>query len=341
MTQPVRTYRRSTKCDSGRCVEVADSGDGDVYVRDTFADELDVERSAWRMFVEWIKSEPLIVNGPTIDVERPQWMIRGQDRIADNVTVQRDWFRIVNATGDGGTPAELYLYDEIGFWGTSAADFVDQLKGITAGSIDLHVNSPGGEVFDGIAIYNAIKNHPASVTTYVDGLAASAASFITMAGDRIVMARNAQMMIHDAIGVVIGNAAEMEKMRTLLDRLSDNIADIYAQRAGGDVADWRKLMLDETWFDATEAVGYGLADEMSGTPAADDDASDVVDQWNLAIFAHAGRANAPAPKPINRTPPTPIPDATPPEDQPTDDWSSVIGGLLSAQTDDPFAGLWR
>lgn len=344
MTQLERRYRRSTRCDSGRCVEVADDGDSDVGVRDAYANELDVERSAWREFIDAVKAGSLIANGSMIDIERPQWMARGQDRIAAQVGDDgraREWFRIVNAAGDGGTPAELYLYDEIGFWGTSAADFVEQLQAITAASIDLHVNSPGGEVFDGIAIYNAIRNHPADVTAYVDGLAASAASFITMAGDRVVMARNAQMMIHDAIGVVVGNAAEMAKMQALLDRLSNTIADIYAQRAGGSVADWRALMLDETWFDATEAVGYGLADEMTGAPADDNADEAALDRWDLSIFAHAGRALAPAPKPIDRSPAAVL-EAWANKDQPTDDWSNAINGLFSAQTDDdPFAGLWR
>jgi ATP-dependent protease ClpP protease subunit len=181
----------------------------------------------------------------------------------------RSWYRISNQAS--GT-AEVYLFDMIGEWGVTAQDFVGELKAITAPAIDLHLNCEGGEVFDGLAIYESLRQHPASVTAYVDGLAASAASFIVQAADRRVMARNARLMIHDAHGLVIGNAADMREMATLLDDLSDNIADIYAERAGGTVAKWRKAMSgpngasDGTWYSAQDAVDAGLADEVAGKP---------------------------------------------------------------------------
>jgi ATP-dependent protease ClpP protease subunit len=158
----------------------------------------------------------------------------------------------------------------IGDWGVSAQEFVDQLRGV-AGPIDLHVNCEGGEVFDGIAIYGALARYPGQVTAYVDSLAASAASFIVQAAGRRVMARNARMMIHDAHGLCIGNAAVMQEMAALLDDLSDNIADIYAHRGGGTVAEWRARMqggADGTWYTAQAAVDAGLADEVAETPAA-------------------------------------------------------------------------
>ncbi|MFL5911262.1 MAG: head maturation protease, ClpP-related, partial [Gaiellaceae bacterium] len=161
---------------------------------------------------------------------------------------RNDWYRIANSLGAG--PAQVHIYDEIGYWGITASDFVRELSALNVTEIDLHLNSPGGEIFDGIAICNALRSHPATVTTYVDGLAASIASVIAMAGDRIVMAPNSQLMIHDGSGLCIGNAADMRQMAELLDRQSNNIAEVYAARAGGTVEDWRALMEAETWYTA-------------------------------------------------------------------------------------------
>src|SRR5687768_7982024 len=140
------------------------------------------------------------------------------------------WYEIKNLAAD---VAEVSIYDEIGFWGVTASDFVRDIQSVSAKSLTLHINSPGGDVFDGIAILNALRQHPAEVHVVIDGLAASAASFIAMAGDTITMAPNAMMMIHEASGLVIGNAQEMTEMAALLDKTSANIANVYAQRAGG------------------------------------------------------------------------------------------------------------
>lgn len=188
----------------------------------------------------------------------------------------KSWYRIANASGASG-PAEIMIYDLIGEWGVSAQDFVNELRQVTASSIDLHVNSEGGEVFDGLAIYEALVRHKASVDAYVDGLAASAASFIVMAADKIIMAPRARMMIHDAHGVAWGNPRDMRSMADLLDELSDTIADIYAERAGGTRQQWRTAMQaaqggpDGTWYDAQDAVKAGLADEVARSGDAPED----------------------------------------------------------------------
>src|SRR4051812_19536930 len=138
---------------------------------------------------------------------------------------QGDWFRIANKKKDDKADvdyAEVFIYDEIGFWGTSAQDFIKQVAAIEEDLIHLHINSPGGEVFDGVAIYNALAAHHADVHVYIDALAASAASFIAQAGDKIFMTRNATMMIHDASAICWGNAAEMTKTADLLNKLSNN-----------------------------------------------------------------------------------------------------------------------
>lgn len=176
------------------------------------------------------------------------------------------WYRISNAAGEGGAPAVIHLYDEIGYWGVTAADFIEALAGITASSIELRINSPGGDVYDGIAIYSAIIDHPADVAVKVDALAASAASFIAQAGDTVEMGRNSELMIHDAWGMCVGNAADMLEMHALLNKASDNIASIYAARAGnGGTATWRKRMEGEAWYSAQEAVDVGLADTVAKT----------------------------------------------------------------------------
>lgn len=202
-----------------------------------------------------------------------------------------DWYRITNAAGD---TAEVSIYDEIGFFGTTASEFVDELKAITAPNINLRLNTPGGEVFDGIAIHNALREHVARVTVQVDALAASIGSVIAMAGDRVVMGRGAQMMIHDALGLTIGNAQDHREMVDLLDKASDNIAGFYAARAGGDVATWRERMQAETWYTADEAVTAGLADETVDKPA-DPAPSPTAASWDLSIFRYQGRDRAPAP----------------------------------------------
>lgn len=225
-----------------------------------------------------------------------------------------NWYKISNLAGDGG-PAEIAIFDEIGYWGVSAGDFLAELKAITASEISLRLNSPGGEIFDGIAIYNTLRSHAARVTVHVDGLAASIASVIAMAGDRIVMAPHSQMMIHDAMTVVVGNAAEMREVADQLDRQSDNIAAVYAERAGGTARQWRQRMVAETWYSAAEAVGAGLADEVS-KPVRQDD-QDLAARWDLSVFAYAGRSAAPAPD-LSRTAPelavTPV--AAPPVVEP-------------------------
>lgn len=179
----------------------------------------------------------------------------------------RDWYSIRNVSD---TEAEIFIYDEIGYWGTTAADFIKDLRDIKATSITVRINSPGGDVFDGIAIHNALQRHKADVTVYVDGIAASAASFIAMAGNTVLMSKHSQMMIHDASGFAYGPADDMRKMADILDKSSNTIASMYAAKSGGTTDEWRQKMRDETWFTDQEAVDAGLADGIDGedTPKA-------------------------------------------------------------------------
>lgn len=194
--------------------------------------------------------------------------------------------------------ATMHIYDPIDswgeFWGVSAKEVRQALDELPDGTTDihLHLNSPGGEVYEGVAIVNALRNHPARVTAIVDGLAASAASFIACAADELVMGRNTELMIHDAWGICMGPAEDMHHMGNRLDALSDNIASIYQDKAGGDLAGWRASMLAETWYAADEAVTAGLADRVEGANPDDDAAQNAFD---LSVFRHAGRAQAPDP----------------------------------------------
>ncbi|MFE0844911.1 head maturation protease, ClpP-related [Streptomyces rochei] len=175
-------------------------------------------------------------------------------------TEAREWYRIRNAAS--ADTAEVIIYDEIGEWGVTAKNFIDDLNQVRAGNIDIRLNSGGGSVFEGLAIYQALRRHPANITTYIDGIAASIASIIAMAGDRRVISRNGSMMIHEASGLAAGNAQDMREMADVLNRLSQNLADVYAHRTGNGTADsWREQMVAETWFVGAEAVAAGLATE--------------------------------------------------------------------------------
>jgi ATP-dependent protease ClpP protease subunit len=227
----------------------------------------------------------------------------------------RQWFRIEAKAGDA---AEVFIYDEIGYWGTSAAEFAQQLAALDVKTINLRLNSPGGEVFEGVAIYNALKTHKATVNVSVDGLAASIASVIAMAGDTITVQRGAQMMIHDASGLAYGNAACMTQMADLLDKLSDTIAGFYAARAGGSLTSWRDTMRAETWFSPEEAVAAGLADVAAKDPAPENSAvpRHTWDLRGVLGYRYAARSEAPEPAEIDRTEPSG--DPVDPEDATTD-----------------------
>jgi len=163
--------------------------------------------------------------------------------------------------------AEILIYDEIGAdpWtgtGIGADDFVRDLRAIKAPHIDVRINSVGGSVFDGNAIYNALARHPAHIDVYIDGIAASIASVIAMAGERIHIAANAFIMIHNPQGMVWGEAADMRKMADTLDTIRGWLIGTYARRTGQPAEKIEAWMDAETWFDAEEAVEFGFADEI-------------------------------------------------------------------------------
>lgn len=217
---------------------------------------------------------------------------RSRRRLANLVAQPQQpggWFRVLR--NDGGTgPTRIDIYDEIGGggWfneGVSAIDFVAQLAAIQ-GDLVVHINSPGGDVFDGLAIYNSLAQRPGNVTTVVDGLAASAASFIAMAGKTRMVCPGAMFMIHEAAGLCMGNAADMRELADLLDKVSDNLAGIYAERSGR--ADgWRDAMKKETWYTADEAVAAGLAHRVAERP--EQAALAAAARFDLSAYLHPPR----------------------------------------------------
>lgn len=163
--------------------------------------------------------------------------------------------------------AEILIYEDVGdgfFGGVTAKQFSKELADLgDVSAIDVRINSYGGDVFDGLAIYNALVRHPATITTHIDGIAASIASVIAMAGTDIRIAESGWLMIHDAWGMAIGNAADMRDMADKLDATSGSIANIYAARTGRSNDALRQYMRDEVWFDATTAVAEGFANSVA------------------------------------------------------------------------------
>lgn len=229
--------------------------------------------------------------------ERPQSASRARASASHR---SRKWYSIANAAGDA---AEILIYDEIGYWGTTADQFVKDLRAVTAATINVRINSPGGDVFDGIAIMTALKLHPATVNVHVDALAASIASVIAMAGDTVRMAPSAYLMIHNAWGLAIGDATEMRKTADLLEKINGTIADVYAARGNKTADEFKALMNAETWMTAQEAIDAGLADER----AADDPDAQQSRAFDLSFFARVPeqlKANAGAKPAAANTPKT-------------------------------------
>jgi ATP-dependent Clp endopeptidase proteolytic subunit ClpP len=174
----------------------------------------------------------------------------------------------IRAQADG--PTVMNIYDEIGYFGVWPADVADALSGIR-GNLEVHVNSPGGSVFDGLTIYNSLREHRGDVNVIVDGLAASAASFIAMAASpgQLEIQPNGTMMIHKAWGGCMGVDDDMRATADVLTDQTANIASIYAARGGRTAAEYLDLMAAETWAVGQKAVDLGLADSVRRTSAAE------------------------------------------------------------------------
>ncbi len=174
---------------------------------------------------------------------------------------QKKWFEIKNAKED--SVAKIYIYSEIGEWGVSASDFANEFNRIESDEIELHIDSVGGYVHMGIAIYNIMKQSNKTVVAYVDGVAASIASVIALAADKVIIPDNALFMIHEAWGVVGGGSEDFRKEADLIEKINNQIANIYVEKTGKKLDEVLKLMKEETWYNGTEAVEAGFADDVS------------------------------------------------------------------------------
>lgn len=172
----------------------------------------------------------------------------------------RPCFKFVAATAD--QPSVLSIYDEIGFWGVQAKDFISELGKVTSKVLNVEINSPGGDVFAGLAIYNALKGSGKEIVVKVMGVAASAASLVAMAGDKIVMPKNTFMMIHNPWSFAKGNADELRDTADTLDKIGGALLATYAAKTGMSEDDLKPLLAKDTWMTADEALASGFATEV-------------------------------------------------------------------------------
>lgn len=197
---------------------------------------------------------------------------------------QGSWYSI-RAAARG--VAEVLLYDEIGAWGITAKQFAKDLKALgDLQRIDLRVHSPGGDVFEGTAIYNLLKHHPARVEGYVDGLAASMATVILMACDTVYIPENAMWMVHKPWGITGGDADDMRRYIDLLDKIEDTMVMAYAAKTGKSAEDIKALLTEETWMTGREAVEAGFADQLTEPLAA----AAQLNSKRMQEFAHMPEA---------------------------------------------------
>ena len=231
----------------------------------------------------------------------------------------KSWYRLRNrsalmtpraADDDSPRIADIDLLDEIGFWGVTAEDFIRDVRGLgDLDEIHLHIHSPGGSVFDGLAIYNFLRAHKATVQVDVLGLAASMASVIAMVGDTVTMPANAYLMVHNVSGGAYGESKDMRKTADLIDQLGETIVGIYSRREAVDADTIRQLMADETWITAARALELGLIDEVT-------DAIEAAAAVSMSRFDPDKVPSALAQAMGLQAPPPPAPPAPPAEDPP-------------------------
>lgn len=212
------------------------------------------------------------------------------------------WYQILAAKD--GDPVEVLIYGEIGeswFGGIGAEQFVKDLQALKGRPLNVRINSVGGQVFEGLAIFNALQRHDARVVTHVDGLAASIASVIALAGAEVRMAENAFLMIHNAHAIAFGNAGDMRQMADTLEKVTGSLVAIYAARTGKKPEEIQDLLDAETWFTAAEAKEAGFVDAIS-------EPKNVKASGDLSRFRNAPRALAAEPVPAAPpAPPAPAP----------------------------------
>tara|TARA_B110000240_G_C13469787_1_gene440399 strand:- start:14 stop:1006 length:993 start_codon:yes stop_codon:yes gene_type:complete len=188
--------------------------------------------------------------------------------------MNENWY---NINSKASKVVDVYIFDEIGMGGVNAQGFIEEIKSFKDSPMNLHINCVGGDVFDGMAIYNVIKKRTAKTTVYIEGIAASMGSVIALAADSVVMAENSLFMIHNAWGGAMGEAKEMKKTAKLLDKISGEIADIYVKKTKLPYDKVKEMMDEETWLNAEEALELGFIDSIS-------DAIKVAAKYDVSKF---------------------------------------------------------
>lgn len=181
------------------------------------------------------------------------------------------------ALEENGDSTDLYIFGEISSWGhwseddpdRSAYNIVNELKKASSNNINVHINSMGGDVSEGLAIYNTLKNSGKTVTTYCDGFACSAASVVFMAGSERVMSKESLLMIHNAWMVTAGNAEQLRKDADDLEKISETMSNAYLEGTSISKDELKALLANETWISADEAKDYGFATKVSGSEESD------------------------------------------------------------------------
>jgi ATP-dependent Clp endopeptidase proteolytic subunit ClpP len=174
--------------------------------------------------------------------------------------MQKEWYKIKNSTSE---VSDVYLFNDIGTFGVTAQSFIDEIKEYENQELNIHINSLGGEVFEGMAIYSIIQRRKAKTTVYIEGIAASIASVIALAADEVIMSENSLIMIHNAWGGTQGDAKDMRKQADVLDKITNEIAEVYVKKTRIPYNEIIEMMNEETWLTAEEAVALGFVDSIS------------------------------------------------------------------------------
>ena len=170
------------------------------------------------------------------------------------------WYNIQNKAG---ASTDVYIFDEIGMWGVTAQNFISDIKDLKDTPINLRINSLGGDVFDGLAIYNVIKKRTAKTTVYIEGIAASIATIIALGADEVIMSENSLFMIHNASGGAMGESKDLQKTAQVLDKITRQLAEVYESKTGLSQEAIQDMMDEETWLNAQEAFDLGFIDTIS------------------------------------------------------------------------------
>jgi ATP-dependent Clp endopeptidase proteolytic subunit ClpP len=189
--------------------------------------------------------------------------------------MKENWYNIQSKVSSD--IVDVYIFDEIGTFGINAQSFIDEIKAFKNSPINLHINCVGGDVFDGMAIYNILKKRTAKTTVYIEGIAASMGSVIALAADTVIMSENSLFMIHNAWGGAMGEAKELKKTANLLEKISNEIADIYIKKTNLPYDRVKEMMDEETWLNADEALELGFIDSIS-------DAIKVAAKYDVSKF---------------------------------------------------------